>query len=216
MKYSLDGRVIPTINGFKEYDNKGKGNPYHDKLGRFTTGPSGSGKSSGGSSTKNTDDEIKKTKKEIEELGDFLESVPPSGVSSSEAEAIDETWTRLEKAKKKLEKLEGQKREAEKSKAKAEREEHIKQIDKIIGNEKITEGKTKAEDDKNYKKLEKDVLEIQRILSKEKSRENFGQEEIRKLKDKYSDYMSGNWSTVGRFMGLIRDLEDWADNYPNY
>lgn len=109
-----------------------------------------------------------------------------------------------------------QKREAEASKAKAEREEHIKQIDKIIGSEKITEGKTKAEDDKNYKKLEKDVLKIKRILSKEKSRENFGQDEIRKLKDKYSDYMSGNWSTVGRFMGLIRDLEDWADNYQNY
>lgn len=41
MKYSLDGRVVPTVNGFKEYDNKSKGNPYHDKLGRFATGPGG-------------------------------------------------------------------------------------------------------------------------------------------------------------------------------
>ena len=44
MKYSLDGRVVPTVNGFKEYDNKGNGggNPNHDpKNGQFTTGPGG-------------------------------------------------------------------------------------------------------------------------------------------------------------------------------
>ncbi|MBQ9160849.1 MAG: hypothetical protein IJ122_05960 [Methanobrevibacter sp.] len=118
--------------------------------------------------------------------------------------------------KENLELAKEQKRGVEISKAKAEREEHIKQIDKIIGSEKISEGRTKAEDDKNYKKLEKDVREIKKILTKEKSRENFGQDEIRKLKDKYSDYMSGNWSTVERFKTLIRDFEDWADNYQNY
>lgn len=40
-KYSIDGREVPTINGFKKYDNKGKGNPYHDELGRFTTAATG-------------------------------------------------------------------------------------------------------------------------------------------------------------------------------
>lgn len=49
MKYSMDGRVVPTTNGFKEYENKGKGNPYHDKLGKFTTGPGGKTGEVGGS-----------------------------------------------------------------------------------------------------------------------------------------------------------------------
>lgn len=107
-------------------------------------------------------------------------------------------------------------REAEADKAKSERAKHIKQIDEIIGKEKIRQGETKAEDDANLRKLERDIDKIRTILSKEKSRENFGQEEIRKLKDKYSDYMSGNWSVTGSFQERIRSFEDWADNYQNY
>ena len=40
-RYSIDGREIPMINGFKAYENKGGGNPYHDELGRFTTASRG-------------------------------------------------------------------------------------------------------------------------------------------------------------------------------
>lgn len=89
-------------------------------------------------------------------------------------------------------------------------------IKKILGEEKITEGKTKADDDKNYRKLEKDIDKLVTKLSKEKSRENFGSEEIRALRDKYSDYMSGNWSVTGRFQERVRKFEDWCDNYQNY
>lgn len=167
------------------------------------------------------DKKIEEAKQRLYDIQDNIEAETDFGGDTSHLESLEqEAEEELKQLKEqKLAEIRDrnrQKREAEVSKAKAEREEHIKQIDKIIGSEKITEGKTKAEDDKNYKKLEKDVREIKRILAKEKSRENFGQEEIRKLKDKYSDYMSGNWSTVGRFMGLVRDLEDWADNYQNY
>ena len=88
-----------------------------------------------------------------------------------------------------------------------------KKIDKILGTEKIKQGSDKKTDDANFKKLAKDVREIQRVLAKEKSRENFGQDALRKLKDKYSDYMSGNWSVVGRFQGLLRYFDDWASDY---
>ena len=68
---SIDGKVIPTINEFKEYENKGKGNPYHDKLGRFTTGPSGSKGASAKAKKKAGDSEIisAKTKKDPDGLG---------------------------------------------------------------------------------------------------------------------------------------------------
>lgn len=134
------------------------------------------------------------------------ESVPSLG------DVIADNKKKLEEIRKRNQ----EKREAEAKKAQAERAEHIKQIDKQLGKEKISQGKTKAEDDANYRKLEKDVTAIKKILAKEKSRENFGQEEIRKLRDKYADYMSGNWSVVGRFTGLIRGLEDWAKNYQNW
>lgn len=49
--YSLDGRIIPTINGFKEFDNGGKGSGNFGHAGRPGE-VGGSGKGSGGSVAK--------------------------------------------------------------------------------------------------------------------------------------------------------------------
>ena len=100
---------------------------------------------------------------------------------------------------------------------KAERQKHIKEIDKILEGTQLVPGsmpsgsRTKAEDTKNLRKLERDLKKIKAILKQEKSRENFGQEEVRKIEDKYSDY---RYDT--RFRDKIRDFEDWADYYQNW
>ena len=208
-KISIDGRVIPTING-----GHGSGNFGHSgrpgKIG-------GSGKGSGST----TDEKIEEAKQRLYDIQDGITTEEEYGGDTSHLESLEqEAREELEQLKEQklaeIRKGNQEKRDAEAKKVKAEREEHIKQIDKIIGKEKISEGKTKAEDEKNYKKLEKDITAIKRVLAKEKSRENFGQEEVRKLRDKYSDYMSGNWSVVGKFQALIRDFEEWADNYQNW
>lgn len=95
------------------------------------------------------------------------------------------------------------------------RKANVEKIDKIIGSEKIKQTDDKKNDDANYKKLQSDISKIKKILSTEKSRENFGQEEVRKLKDKYSDYMSGNWTVTERFRRALDDFDDWASNYEN-
>lgn len=203
--------------------NGGKGSGNFGHSGRpgevGGSAPSGSGMSGKGDSKADIEKEIAETEDELFAVQDELQDEYQWGGNAGTA-VLAHLESREEELQQKLgelvDKQKKQQKDSEVSKAKAEREEHIKQIDKILGSEKITEGKTKAEDDKNYKKLEKDAREIKRILAKEKSRENFGQDEIRKLKDKYSDYMSGNWSTIERFKRIVDDLEDWADNYQNY
>lgn len=87
--------------------NGGKGSGNFGHLGRpGKVGGSSSGGGYGGSNSKNIDDEIEKTKKEIEELGDFLGSIPPSGILSSEMGNIEKVSKELEKARRKLEELE--------------------------------------------------------------------------------------------------------------
>ena len=225
-KYGID-KKINSMEGLSAYENGGKGSGNFGHSGRPGE-VGGSGNGQGSNSEKKTDSKIDSLQKELDLARLRLEEVQvkyDEAMSDDEdnteyidmcrAELRDAEWSvaHWEHMLSEAKKVDAKSKEV--SKAKAEREEHIKQIDEILGSEKIAEGSTKAEDDKNYKKLEKDVREIKKILAKEKSRENFGQEEIGKLKDKYSDYMSGNWSTIERFKKLVDDLEDWADNYVN-
>lgn len=236
-KIGIDGRVIPTNGQFKSFDNGGKGSGNFGHAGRpgkvggsapegakFSEGDEVSFYQYGGTSKGKIIRKLSEQEKQDRaalnnpNAGDYYEIEAGSGDFASKFVVWEARIKKLDEKEKKLDEIRDknrQKRESEMAKAKAEREAHVKQIDKIIGNEKITQGKTKAEDDVNYKKFERDISKIKTILAKEKSRENFGQEEVRKLRDKYSDYMSGNWSVTGRFQERIRQFEDWADNYAN-
>lgn len=75
---------------------------------------------------------------------------------------------------------------------------------------------TKEQDEIKYRQLDRDICLLMRKLAKRKSCENFGAREVRELKDKYSDYMCGNWSVCGRFVERVRQFENWCDNYINY
>ena len=230
-KYGIDKKTN-SMEGLSAYENGGKGSGNFGHVGR--PGEIGGSASEGGATGLAKAKEIAKDDKQWQKLlGDIAERAEQIKSDTGGRGTLEGTLA-YEKIPKKIidtldltnnptssqaqaiaEVLAKEGITGKPEKAKTEREEHIKQIDKIIGSEKITEGKTKAEDDKNYKKLEKDIREIKKILAKEKSRENFGQEEIRKLRDKYSDYMSGNWSVTERFQRSMRDFEDWADNYVN-
>ena len=106
VKYDMDDKLNSASDVF-ENGGKGSGNFGHSgRPGEV----GGSGKGSGGSHSKNIDDEIEKTKKAIEGLGEFLGSIPPSGILSSEMEGIEKASKELEKARKKLEKLEKEKK----------------------------------------------------------------------------------------------------------
>ena len=107
-RYGID-KKINSMGGLSAYENGGKGSGNFGHSGRPGE-VGGSGKGSGGSNTKNIDDEIEKTKKAIEGLGEFLGSIPPSGILSSEMEGIEKASKELEKARKKLEKLEKEKK----------------------------------------------------------------------------------------------------------
>ena len=126
---------------------------------------------------------------------DILEDLREQGVIEDKEEASQMEMDSIEKALLRLE--------------------NEKKIDKIIGTEKIKQTDDKKTDDANYKKLQSDISKIKKVLSTEKSRENFGQEEVRKLKDKYADYMSGNWNVTERFRRAVDDFDDWASNYEN-
>ncbi len=106
VKYDMDDKLNSVSDVF-ENGGKGSGNFGHSgRPGEV----GGSGKGSGGSNSKNIDEEIEKTKKAIEGLGEFLGSIPPSGILSSEMEGIEKASKELEKARKKLEKLEKEKK----------------------------------------------------------------------------------------------------------
>lgn len=72
---------------------------------------------------------------------------------------------------------------------------------------------TKEQDDRNYKRLLSDIERAKARLRGQAARENFGQDEVRKLKDKYSSYMCGNWCVCGRFIESVRNFDDWCGNY---
>ena len=72
---------------------------------------------------------------------------------------------------------------------------------------------TKEQDDKKYRQFCKDIDKAVVKLSQQEPCENFGQKEVRKLKDKYADYMSGNWQVVGRFTTRLKQFDEWCGNY---
>lgn len=72
---------------------------------------------------------------------------------------------------------------------------------------------TKEQDDKAYRRLLHDITSAEQRLAGRPCCENFGQGEVRKLKDKYSDYMSGNWSVCGRFVEAVQGFDNWCANY---
>lgn len=164
----------------------------------------------------------KKIIKELEdEIQDNINRTSQAAVAIREGGVKDEAGTRqyieqLHEERKELrERVARVKARAEGYERALTRKANVEKIDKIIGTEKIKQGADKKADDANYKKLQSDISKIKKILSTEKSRENFGQEEVRKLRDKYSDYMSGNWTVVERFRRAVDDFDDWASNYEN-
>lgn len=72
---------------------------------------------------------------------------------------------------------------------------------------------TKKQDNRAYCNLLHDITKAEQRLVGKPCRENFGEGEVRKLKDKYSDYMSGNWSVCGRFVEAVKRFDDWCANY---
>ncbi len=72
---------------------------------------------------------------------------------------------------------------------------------------------TKAQDDKAYASLLRDIRKAEAKLRGEQLCENFGQNEVRALRDKYSGYMSGNWSVCGRFIESVNRFDSWCSNY---
>lgn len=70
-KVDLDGRVVPTINGFKEYENGGKGSGFFGHMGR----PGKLGGSSKGSG-KIDKEATKRLREELERLGDSFRESP--------------------------------------------------------------------------------------------------------------------------------------------
>ena len=71
----------------------------------------------------------------------------------------------------------------------------------------------RQETDIAYRKFERDIEKSVAKLRGRECCENFGDEEIRKIKDKWSDYLSGNWSVVGRFVERLKQFENWCYNY---
>ena len=69
---------------------------------------------------------------------------------------------------------------------------------------------------KKYAQFERDINRAVAKLSKQKSCENFGDKEIRAIKDKWSDYLHGNWQVVKPFVERLNSFETWCGNYINY
>lgn len=71
----------------------------------------------------------------------------------------------------------------------------------------------REEDDKAYKSFVRDIDKAVAKLRGQECRENFGDKEIRAIRDKWTDYLSGNWSVVGRFVERLKSFENWCYNY---
>lgn len=71
----------------------------------------------------------------------------------------------------------------------------------------------RKETDIAYRKFERDIDRAVAKLSGRKCCENFGDKEIREIGDKWSDYLSGNWSVVGRFVERYNQFKNWCYNY---
>lgn len=67
-----------------------------------------------------------------------------------------------------------------------------------------------------YAQFDRDINKAVAKLSKQKSHENFGDKEIRVIKDKWNDCLCGNWQFVKPFVERLRSFESWCDNYTNY
>lgn len=62
-----------------------------------------------------------------------------------------------------------------------------------------------------HKRCRKEIEQIKEKLKKKKVCENFGQEEIRKLYDKYTNYEF--WSETQLCHKAIREFERWCMDY---
>lgn len=64
-----------------------------------------------------------------------------------------------------------------------------------------------------FKKFDRDIEKATAKLRGRECCENFGDKEIRELADKWGDYLTGNWSVVGRFVERFNQFKDWCYNY---
>ena len=67
-----------------------------------------------------------------------------------------------------------------------------------------------------YAQFDCDINRAVAKLSEQKSYENFGDKEIRAIKDKWSNYLHGNWQIVKPFVERLKSFESWCNNYTNY
>lgn len=74
----------------------------------------------------------------------------------------------------------------------------------------------REEQAKKYAQFERDINRAVAKLSQQKSCENFGDKEIRAIKDKWSDYLCGNWQVVKPFVERLNSFVAWCNNYVNY
>lgn len=66
----------------------------------------------------------------------------------------------------------------------------------------------------NIAHLKRDIAKQKAKLSKKRIHENFGQNEVRALQDRFSNLLSDYWSDdSNEARRLLRDFEDWATNY---
>lgn len=71
----------------------------------------------------------------------------------------------------------------------------------------------RKENDIAYRKFCRDIDRAEAKLRGRECCENFGDEEIRKLGDKWSDFLHGNWVEVGRFVERYNQFREWCYNY---
>lgn len=75
----------------------------------------------------------------------------------------------------------------------------------------IIEGLNKVDESNiSIKNMEKDIEKAKNKLKKSKMKENFGEDEVRKIRDKYVGLMTDNYA---KYSSLISRFEDWCSSY---
>ena len=67
--------------------------------------------------------------------------------------------------------------------------------------------------DNNYENLTRDIAKYKKQLMRKEPYENFGDKEIRALKDKYFRFLTGNYNDVHQNVNALREFEDWCCIY---
>ena len=68
----------------------------------------------------------------------------------------------------------------------------------------------KNESNISIKNMKKDIEKAKNKLKKSKMKENFGEDEVRKIKDKYASLMTEYYA---KYSYLISSFEDWCATY---